>query len=418
MPKANRDTALYRRGQYWLDWDRRADGSLRTPYLTIFWYDGARGRTRSASTRQTDAELGKAALDARFLEESGGCKVCPTCFRPFDQTGSLLVLDALTNYQLLHADHSESADAIAARLAHVVDYIEATGRPGVTCAEIDERWVAGFRRWLVARPIISPRGNERQRSLSTVENSVIQLAAAIRFAKLVPSFKAQPTNELNNSPQHRSDVAEIAAMFRYCVVPEGAWGAKERERRIRERSALHRFLIVSVATWARPDAAYDLSTDPKRGQWNSKARVIALNPKGRRQTKKRRATMPAPWQFALHLDAAKKGPFVGPKNIRSAWDSMALELGLPNEGEAGQKLIRRSMATIARQRLGEESWIQGRIMLGHVPETTSDVYALRAVENMGKVLAVTESIIDEIEALCPGAFALPDSNVVTLGRKA
>jgi hypothetical protein len=37
---------------------------------------------------------------------------------------------------------------------------------------------------------------------------------------------------------------------------------------------------------------------------------------------------------------------------------------------------------------------------------------------MGKVLAVTESIIDEIEALTPGAFALPGGKVVTLGRQA
>jgi hypothetical protein len=246
----------------------------------------------------------------------------------------------------------------------------------------------------------------------------LQLAAAVRFAKLLPAFKPQQMKELNNSPQHRSEIDELAAMFRFCVRPEGAWGDKERARRVRERAALHRFLIASVATWARPDAAYDLSTDPKRGQWHSKARVIALNPRGRRQTKKYRATVPCPWQFALHLDAAKKAYFVGPKSVRSAWDSMALELGLPSEGEAGQKLIRRSIATIGRQRLGEESWIQGRMMLGHVPATTSDIYALRAVENMGKVLAVTESIIDEIEALCPGAFALPDSNVVTLGRKA
>jgi hypothetical protein len=40
------------------------------------------------------------------------------------------------------------------------------------------------------------------------------------------------------------------------------------------------------------------------------------------------------------------------------------------------------------------------------------------MENMGAALAATESIIDEIEALCPGAFALPNSNVVTIGRKA
>jgi hypothetical protein len=306
MPKAKRDAALYRRGQYWLDWDARADGTLRTPYLTIFWYDAARGRTRSASTRQTDPGLGKAALDARFLEETSGRKVCPSCHRPFDHTGALLVLDALTNYQVLHADQQDSADAIRARLAHILDYIEATDQADVSCAAVDERWISGFRKWAAKQPIVSPKGLERQRSLSTIENSVIQLAAAIRFAKLVPAFKSQPTGDLNNSPQHRSDVDELAAMFRYCVAPEGPWGAKERARRVRERAALHRFLIASVATWARPDAAYDLSTDPKRGQWNSKARVVSLNPKGRRQTKKRRATMPAPWQLALHLDAAPR----------------------------------------------------------------------------------------------------------------
>jgi hypothetical protein len=98
---------------------------------------------------------------------------------------------------------------------------------------------------------------------------------------------------------------------------------------------------------------------------------------------------------------------------------MALELGFPSEGEAGTEAhppLDRDHR--ARQRLGEESWIQGRMMLGHVPDDDATSTRCAPIENMGKVLAVTESIIDEIEALCPGAFALPDSNVVTLGRKA
>ena len=49
-------------------------------------------------------------------------------------------------------------------------------------------------------------------------------------------------------------------------------------------------------------------------------------------------------------------------------------------------------------------------MVGHVSDTTSDIYALRAMQNMGKVLAVTETIIDEIEALAPGAFTLPEKD--------
>ena len=238
---------------------------------------------------------------------------------------------------------------------------------------------------------------------------MIQLAAAIRFAKLLPNFKPIPTTKLNNTPTYRSDVAEIAAMFLYCIAPKGDWSAKEHARRIRERAALHRFLMVSVATWARPDAVYDLSTDPERQQWISKARVVALNPKGRIQTKKRRPTIPAPRQLAIQLDAAPAGFFVGTISVRSAWRAMAAELGLPEQGEAGSKLIRRSIMTIARKRLGEEHWIQGRIMAGHVADTTSDIYALREMGNLGKALAATEEIIDEIEVWAPGAFALPDT---------
>ena len=320
-----------------------------------------------------------------------------------------MLLDAIVNYQTLHGQKQESANAIRARLAHLTDFMVDTGRTGTTCAGVDEHWVTAFRAWAAARPIISPKGHERQRTLSTIENSVIQAAAAIRFAKLLPNFRPKQTKDLNNTPQHRSTVAEIAAMFRYCIAPEGDWSVIERLRRIRERAPLHRFLIVSVSTWARPDAVYDLSTDPERQQWISKAAVVALNPRGRPQTKKRRPTIPAPRQLAIHLDAAPTGFFVGRNSVRSAWRAMAKELALPKEqGEAGSKLIRRSMMTLARVRLGEGHWIQGRIMAGHVSDTTSDIYALRAMENMGKVLAVTEAIIDKIEALAPGAFMMPE----------
>ncbi|MEO7602395.1 MAG: hypothetical protein ABIS39_03910 [Sphingomicrobium sp.] len=68
------------------------------------------------------------------------------------------------------------------------------------------------------------------------------------------------------------------------------------------------------------------------------------------------------------------------------------------------RLIRRSVATIARKRLGEENWIQGRIMLGHVQPTTSDNYAVSDPSHLGRALAVTTELIKEIEALAPGAF--------------
>lgn len=393
---------MYARSPYWLDWDARRDGSLRSPYLTVFWYDPDRGRIRSASTGTEDVQAGKAWLDAHFLERTGGCRICPTCNRPLEHTGGLLVLDAITNYQVLHADKQESSEAIRARLAHVLDYIETLPNPNVTCDQVDERWISGLRLWLEQRPIVSPKGAERQRSLSTVENSVIQLAAAIRFAKLVPAFKAQPIKELNRTPHHRSDVAELAAMFRYCIAPE-AHTEKWRKRAIASRAALHRFLIISVGTLARPDAAYDVSVAPERGQWSSKSRVLNLNPRGRRQTKKYRATIRVAWRAALHLDAAK-GFFVGRKSVRSAWESMCAELDLPGDGEAGSKLIRRSMAHLLRRRGVPVEQVE--LMLGHRKiDATSELYAPFDPGYVAEAMAEIETIIGEIETLAPGAFS-------------
>ena len=89
---------------------------------------------------------------------------------------------------------------------------------------------------------------------------------------------------------------------------------------------LHRFLMISVATLARPDAAHDVSTAAERGQWNSKFHILNLNPKGRRQTKKYRPVVPVARQVAPWLDATK-GYFVAASSVRSAWDNMAAEIG-------------------------------------------------------------------------------------------
>lgn len=410
MPKAKRDTALYRRGDYWLDWDARADGTRRTPFLTVYWYDPDRRRTRSVSTGTADVEEGKRWLDAFYLGKTTGKTVCHACGRPYDDVSGHLVTTAIDTYQTLHADALTSSGAVRSRLSHVLDYLDAIGQHAVTCEQVDEAWIGKFRTWSAKQPIVSPTGKKRPRSLSTTEGSVAQLSAAINDAhhrrkntRHPAGFKSLPAKGLNRSPQHRSDVAELAEMFRYCVSPE-ARTEEERKRRIRERASLHRFLIAGVATLARPDAIYDISTTPARRQWNSKARVLALNPKGRRQTKKYRATVPIAWQVALHLDQAK-GYFVGVKNVRTAWENMAREIGLPDEGEAGTKLIRRSMAKMLRDRLPKADWSEIVMFLGHAQfDETSDIYAPFDPNYLGAARAEIERVIDEIERLSPGAF--------------
>lgn len=389
---------IYQRGAYWLDWDRKRDGSLRSPYLAIFWYDADRGRTRSASTGTGDVAEGKIALDGHYLKHSEGQDICPTCGQRRNAGSGYLVLQAIRDYLV----HKQDGDhAIPHRLAHVTEFIVEEGDLTLICERVDETWVKRFRAWLAMRPIVSKTGITRDRALSTIENSVIQLAAAINYSHgrgdtaRPAQFKPIPAKDVNRSPEHRSDIAELAAMFRYASDP----------RYPVKRGALHRFLIGSVATLARPDAVHDINFKAERRQWNSDARVLNLNPKGRRQTRKYRPIVPVAWQAALHFDGAARSFYVGVGSVRSAWDTMAIELGLPNEGESGMKLVRRSMAKLLRDRLPKADWAEVEMFLGHARfDATSDIYAPFDPDYLATAKAEIERIIDEIESLAPGAF--------------
>lgn len=413
MPKAKRAEAIYQRGQFWLDWDRRKDGSLRSPYLAVFWYDRSRRRQRSASTGSADGDAARTWLDAFYLGQTTGEAHCPTCGQRIGTKG-YLVTEAIAAYIATRPDNLASLSAVKSRLAHVVRYIGTLPNVGVVTDQVDETWIHGFRSWVAKQPVVGTRGKSRQRSLSSIEGAVAQLSAAINVAYRrgdAPGparFKSIPFREVNQTPQHRSAVDELAAMFRYCVAPTDPKGKPLTDemvkRRIRERATLHRFLIISVASLARPDAAHDVSTKPERKQWNSAKRILDLNPKGRRQTKKYRATVPIAWQAAPHLDEAK-GFFVGVESVEKAWGTMAAEIGLPGEGEAGMKLIRRSMADLLRQRLPEEAWGELEMFLGHdKTDKVTSLYAPFSPRYLKRALAVIEAVIDEIEAAVPGAF--------------
>ncbi len=407
------DQELYSRGKYRLAWDLRRDGSARTPYLQIVWYDKAAGRNRSRSTGTESIEQAEAELDALYLQRERGQAVCSTCGQPLRAGARHLLTTTIADY-LVAREGRSSISSIRPRLAHVTAYLAETDRNDAACEDIDEDWIEGFREWASEVPIVSPGGAQRERSPGTVEASVRQLAAAINFAysrkdTLFPAaFAAKQPEEVSRTPSYRADVKTLAAMFRYCVQPERKAGDTEKahRRRIGERAQLHRFLQISVATWARPDAAHDINTDRARDQWSSNARALNLNPRGRPQTKKYRPIVPIGQRMAALLDA-NTGFYVSVDSVRKAFEAMQAAVGLPGEGESGLKLVRRSMAHLARERLGERDWIEGQIMLGHRKTSTSDTYAPFSTGYLARALEVTEAVIEEIEKLCPGAFAAP-----------
>lgn len=378
MPRTKRSKPLYQRGKYRLY--QRAGRSA----LEIIWYDESRRRERSISARTADVREGRLALDREYLR-SEGAEICPTCQRPWDGKADTLALTAIADYLLLSEGKSGFKSA-KTRLGHVTRYLQK--RPATSCQQITEQWIEGFRQWRLSESPIP--------SLSHVEGSVMQLAAAINAVSPPANFKARSMTSVANSPEYRADIETIAAMFDFALAEP-------------YRDNLLRFLRASVATWARPDAIYDIHYD----QWKSNARVLALNPAWRAQTKKHRPTVPIAHQFAPHLDELK-GQYIPVASIRSSWDAMRKDIGLPKGVAGGSKLIRRSMATVARKRIGETDWIQGRMMLGHVKASTSDIYALPDPVHLGKVLAVTEAIIDEIESRVYRSFTANSSSILSL----
>ncbi len=396
MPAKKRPKPLYQRGKYALH-------AREGRNLEIIWYDEERKRERSTSAGSADVGEARIKLDRLYLADIGN-KLCPTCNRPWEEEGSPLLLRVIADY-LIASEEKAGYRATKHRLGHVTDYLIATD-PATTCAAATEQWADGFRKWMAGR---TPKRGPDRYSLSLVEGCIMQVSAAISAMSGEKAvFRAEQMRVVARSPEYRASIKDLAAMFTYCLRPDGR-SEKEIAWRRGERESLLRFLRVAVATWARPDAIFDV-TDR---QWASGARVLDLNPPGRRQTKKYRPKVPVAHQLAPHLDAMQ-GNWLSISVLNQPWTKMRKAIGLPSGGEAGPKLIRRSMATLARKRIGEANWRQGEMMLGHVKASVSDIYALPDPANLGLALAATEEIIEEIVAIEPMAYRMFTANDLQL----
>ncbi|MEO5937455.1 MAG: hypothetical protein ABIQ43_00425 [Sphingomonas sp.] len=427
MAQRSKKRGLYQRGDYWLDWDRRNDGSFRSPHLAIFWYDATRGRYRSASTRTADVASARAALDRHYLQHAEGEDICPTCGQRRGGGSDQLLLRVITDYLAIQEERT-AIKAIRPRLNHVVRYVTDLAAPDLRCGRVDENWITGFRTWLAKRPVVLTSGKKRvePRSLSSIENSVIQLAAAINAAhkrgdnSRPAQFKPVPTKELNRTPQRRLTIDELADAFSYATDPQYPT----------KRLGLHRYLMLTVGTAARPDAVHDFSTSPERRQWNSERRIVALNPAGRRQTKKRRAVVVAPRQLAQRIDDVE-GDFVPFASIKSAWETMVEKLGWPKDGEGGMKLVRRSIAQLLRDAGTPRAWSpkwrkpskkvpneQIEVQLGHrVIDSVTDLYSAFDPDYQHEATLALEAIIDAIIERCPAAYSIPPTSSEALRRR-
>lgn len=401
MPRAKRAKPLYQRGKYRLDPPREDREAL-----VITWYDPERRRERSISTGTADVGESAKQLD-RLFEESEGKTFCSACGQAVTGVRHPTAIEAIKSY-LLSKELLPGFDAIKHRLAHVTDYLIETDQIEIRSNAVDRIWIDKFRVWMAAKPVKS--GNStRERALSTVENSVLQFAAAINYADDHGArFRPLQAKDVNRTPLFRANVDTLAAMFNYALD-----GDKTQN--------LLKFLRLSVLTLGRPDAVMQASTRVDKGQWHAQAKVFNLNPKNRRQTKKYRPTVPIAYQGVDWLNSLPKGPIIGVNSIRKAWDTMAGHLGLPGDRESGTKLIRRSMADILRSRMASTHWAEIEVFLGHQKfDSVSELYAPLRPDYLANARACIEQVIGEIEAKAPGAFyravTAPDDE--TAGKKA
>lgn len=168
----------YERGGLRLGWDRKRDGTLRSPFLQISWYDSDARRFRFQTTGTADLGVAKIALDQKYQEASGGaCAFCAACGQAIASARDYLLLDALCDYFDEKGKKADAADSVKARLKHFRDFLEATTRAALTCAQVDDTIIDAFRDWSQKEPIRvrNKDGQEvasRERSPATTEESL------------------------------------------------------------------------------------------------------------------------------------------------------------------------------------------------------------------------------------------------------
>lgn len=408
---------VYQRGPFWLDLVRGADGQPASDRWYIWWYDAAAGRQQRRSTRTSDVRVACDALDAHYL----------AVHRPTgDDQAIYSVYDAMTDYYTEKGQHLPSAEPIRARfklLTRFLDVEKAAGRivAPLLPEHIDDRLLDRFRKWGIADPIVARRkdehgnwvdGKSRKRAASTVEESVIQLKAALNHAfkqrrtRYVPPLQHKTRDQVTAPRTYRLSLEMIGEMLDYSFRGDSKY-AGHGDRLL----PLRRYLVAAICTLARPDAIFDLSVDPKRGQWIRDDGLLHLNPAGRVQTKKVRPTLPvvpvlASWlettdewfvcREVTRFDPKQKIDVIeqhSVSGIRTAWDGVCERFKIPDGW--GPKLIRHSMATILANR--GVDLIQLEMALGHrVLGKTSSRYAIFGPDYLASVRQGIEDVLADL----------------------
>lgn len=395
---SGQDAALYARGKYWL-----GEADYDSSNYCVFHYDTEKRKVVRASTRTSDLEKAKLVLDETYLNDTTQhVAFCPTCGQKIADGESYGIHQAYADYKLEHAVHKPQYVSIRAKLDLMMRYFEIQypDDEDIACKLVaDDQFATRFRDWALQQKRQSATGPSNGTYMpATVEGSLRYHRAAILHAVKKGrtdariNFSLKSAAKVSKRVTANVTVEDMAQMVKYSLASP-------------KRHALWRFLIASLATGARPDAIYDINTNPDRDQWQKDRDTLDLNPFNRDQTSKFRPMLPILPPMKMLLETASPDGWVihyhgkRVKAVRTGWRAMMEDLGhTTNMGERqkrdwGAYVIRRSLYTILLNHGVNYDQVRG--WFGHVASGVGNFYS--AGQIYPQVQAALVSIHTDIE---------------------
>ena len=337
------------------------------------WREGGQKRRRATGT----ADLGEARQRARELILAG-VEIRDAA------PDEIALADVLARYWLQHGHALPSRDTQKRAIAL---WGEFWGRQAVSACTVAQQ--ERFVRWLAQKGL----SDGYLRRVLGVGKAALNRAWKRGEVQQVPFIDLPPMGE----PYPETATREQLVALLNAPMPDH----------------LRTYCLIRLATGCRGDAALDLQPF----QIDRRHRLVKLNPPGRRQTKKYRATVPLTSMLDRHLAGIQAPYFVhwqGRKvaSVKTTWRKVVKAAGLPG---FPPKVLRHTVATELRRR-GVPAWeVQG--LLGHRTAGTTEIYAKFDPDYLGRAREALEAFLGDLARDVPwlGASAGP---VVATGRLA
>ena len=322
----------FRIGPYWLS------QRLGSPTYYATWFDARTRQTKRSSLGTSDLLQAQTKLAEFYVKNSS-----PTNQKPAE----MLIATVLLNYWRDYACNIASSVQTKVALALWQDFCGDAYVSDLTYSRQEE-----FIVWLKARGY---------------KNAYVSRILSSGRAALIRAWKRQQITSVPSILDvcDRSDAKEPYRLnqvqMRKFLTAVQTW------------PHLETFCMIMLNTLARPDAVFDLSP----AQVSIEDRLINLNPKGRKQTKKFRPKVPLTATLLPYITAKQVDRFVmwRGKPVKSIKKTFALAVqraGLPSE--ITPYSLRHTMAKELRKRSVPPWEVEG--MLGHRRKGVTEDYAV------------------------------------------